>query len=121
MLIQDRLDASAIMFQLGIGTFLCRLLSIHLGRNHLTHGIVVLLHHYHVVDGSRNLEAILVHHHHDIFTLEAGDLSASHFTQESYFITYFHLCFLFVWCKDTKDIVNGEKIYLFYHNSRGFR
>ena len=121
MLVEDRLDASAIVLQFRVGTFLCSLFGIHFGRNHFTHGIVVLFHHYHVVDGSRNLEAILVHHHHDIFTLEAGDLSASHFTQESYFITYFHLCFLFVWCKDTKDIVNGEKIYLFYHNSCRFR
>ena len=120
MLVEDRFDASAVVLQFRVGTFLSSLLGIHLGRNHLTHGIVVLLHHYHVVDGSRNLEAILVHHHHDIFTLETGDLSASHFTQESYFITYFHLCFLFVWCKDTKDIVNGEKIYLFYHKSGGF-
>ena len=39
-----------------------------------------------------------------IFTLEAGNLSATHFAQESDFISFFHNLLIICNCKDTKDI-----------------
>ena len=95
VLVQDSLDTSAVLMQFGVGMLLRSLLGIHLGRNHLAHGIVVLLHHYHLVDRHRNLESVFILHQHDIFALEAGHLSAAHFTQESYFITFLHSYFIF--------------------------
>ena len=91
MLVEDSLDASAVAMQLGVGMLLRLLLGVHLGRNHLAHGIVVLFHDHHFVDRHRNLESVLVFHQHNIFALEASDLAAAHFAQESYFISFFHL------------------------------
>ena len=91
MLVQDSLDASAVLMQFGVGMLFSLLLGIHLGRDHLAHGIVILLYHYHLVDRHRNLETIFILYQHDILALEASHLSAAHFAQESYFITFLHI------------------------------
>ena len=81
--------------QFGVGMLFSLLLGIHLGRDHLAHGIVILLYHYHLVDWHRNLETIFILYQHDILALEASHLSAAHFAQESYFITFLHSYFIF--------------------------
>ena len=91
VLVQDSLDASAVLMQFGVGMLFSLLLGIHLGRDHLAHGIVVLFYHYHLVDRHRNLETIFILYQHDILALEASHLSAAHFAQESYFITFLHI------------------------------
>ena len=91
MLIENRLDASAVLMQFGVGMFFRLLLGIHLCRNHLTHGVVVLLYHHHLVDRHRDFKSILILYQHNIFSLEAGNLTAAHFTEESYFISFFHI------------------------------
>ena len=91
VLVQDSLDASAVLMQFGVGMLFSLLLGIHLGRDHLAHGIVILLYHYHLVDRHRNLETIFILYQHDILALEASHLSAAHFAQESYFITFLHI------------------------------
>ena len=49
MVVENRLDASAVLMQFGGSMLLGFLLGFHLGRYHLAHGIVVLLYHYHIV------------------------------------------------------------------------
>ena len=93
MLVEDSLDASAVLMQFRVGMFFRLLLGIHLSRNHLTHGIVVLLYYHYLVDRHRDFKSILVLYQDDILTLEAGNLTATHFTQESYFISFFHICY----------------------------
>ena len=95
MLVQDSLDASAVLMQFGVGMLFSLLLGIHLGRDHLAHGIVVLFYHYHLVDRHRNLETIFILYQHDILALEASHLSAAYFAQESYFITFLHISIYF--------------------------
>jgi len=104
MLVEDSLDASAVLMQFGVGMFFCLLLGIHLSRNHLAHGVFILLHHNYLVDRHRNLKSIFILNEHNIFTLEAGNLSATHFAQESDFISFFHNLLIICNCKDTKDI-----------------
>ena len=86
MLIEDSLDASAVLMQFRVGMFFRLLLGIH-------HGIVVLLYYHYLVDRHRDFKSILVLYQDDILTLEAGNLTATHFTQESYFISFFHICY----------------------------
>ena len=104
VIIQDGLDTPAVLMQFGIGMLLSLLLRIHFSRNHLAHGVFILLHHNYLVDRHRNLKTILILNEHNIFTLEAGNLSATHFAQESDFISFFHNLLIICNCKDTKDI-----------------
>ena len=91
MLIEDSLDTAAVVVKFGISMFCRLLLRIHLSRDHLAHSVVVLFYHYHLVDRHRNLKSILILYQHNIFALEASNLSAAHFAQESYFVTLFHI------------------------------
>ena len=114
MVVENRLDASAVLMQFGGSMLLGFLLGFHLGRYHLAHGIVVLLYHYHIVHRGRNLKSVLILHQYDVLTLEARDSAASHLTQESYFISYFHCVSVFYFrYKDTQSYRNMRN-YLLY-------
>ena len=116
MVVEYRLDTATVLMQFGSGMLLSFLLGFHLGRDHLAHGIVVLLDNHYIVYRGRNLKTILVLHQYNVLALEARDSSASHFTQESYFISYFHCVsvFIFFATKLHKVIAIGEIIYFIY-------
>ena len=57
--------------------------------------VVLALDHHHLIDGSGNLETVLIFHQHDVLALETGDLSTTGLAKKLYFISYLHTDFLY--------------------------
>ena len=56
------------------------------------HVIVIRFYHYALTYRHRNVKAVRIFYQNKIFSLESGYDSATYFTKEAYFISYFHCC-----------------------------